>query len=194
MLAVYHQSLPPECNLDFNEAESEVRSLASKLGVTRASIDAVLRGVNWTDRARPRYGDFGPGNLHGAADGALYLLDPPVESHTSVIHRDLANFLFETRRQLAGRGYTRSEKADIRFEEFRRGFLSGYLETSPGLAFNRPDEALIALFEAKRGAAMAMKRFPARPSDVLWFAGFTLRRRVALSSHARAARRTTQLS
>lgn len=180
VLAVYHQSPPPGWQPDIGQAEVEVRELAGKLRVDTTTIDRVLSRADWRIRSRRRYGDYGPGNLQGATDGSLYLLDPPEESHTSVIHRDISNFLFEMRRQLAGRGFTPSPPVRGWFPDYRERFLFGYLRRWPELSFGSADDALIALFEVKRAAAMSRKRLPTRLGDALWFARLASRRRFDL--------------
>jgi hypothetical protein len=191
MLAAYHQ-MPAGGSLgDIQEAELEVRQLARKLRVKARVVDEMLTLANWRSRSRRRYGDFGPGNLQGAPDGTLYLLDPPEQSHVSVIHRDIANFLFEMRRQLAGRGFTPSAPVRGWFPDLRDRFLHGYVKASPGLSFGPSDEALFALFEVKRAAALAGKRFPKRAGDSAWFARLALRRRLDLRRAARAERPLT---
>ncbi len=123
------------------------------------------------------FGDFGPGNLHLTPDDTLYLLDPPVAPNRARIHRDLGNFLFELRRQLAGRGFTASSPVPGHFEPLSTAFLRGYEEQRDGPPFDSEDRALIALFELRRSAGMARKRFPGRPGDALWFARAALARR-----------------
>jgi hypothetical protein len=177
ILAAYHQSQTPGWEGDPEKAGAEVRDLASKVKVKPEAIEEILTLAGWRSRSRRRFGDYGPGNLQGAPDGSLYLLDPPAASQTSVIHRDISNFLFETRRQLAGRGFTRSAPVHGWFPDLRDRFLHGYAKASPGLVFGPADEALFALFEVKRAAAMAMKRFPGRPGDSVWFARLAMRRR-----------------
>lgn len=188
MLAAYHQTPAAGSLDDIQEAESEVRQLARKLRVKQHLVDEMVTLANWRARSRRRYGDFGPGNLQGAHDGTLYLLDPPEQSHISVIHRDIANFLFEMRRQLAGRGFTPSAPVRGWYPDFRDRFLHGYVKASPGLAFGPSDEALFALFEVKRAAALAGKRFPKRAGDSAWFARLAIRRRLDLRRAARAER------
>jgi len=191
VLAAYHQTTPPGWQPDLEEAETEVRRLARKLGVDSLTTDQVLAMADWRGRARRRYGDFGPGNFQGAPDGALYLLDPPIEHHTSVIHRDISNFLFEMRRQLAGRGFTPSKPVRGWFPDLRDRFLHGYVTANDGPVFGSADEALIALFEVKRAGALARKRLPRRAGDAAWFARLAVRRRRDL---ARAARHQGRLS
>ncbi len=85
------------------------------------------------------------------------------------IHRDLGNFIFELRRQLAGRGFTPSPPIPGNFERLCDSFLQGYSDAR-GSTLDDTDLALIALFELRRAAGMARKRFPRRPGDALWFA------------------------
>ena len=188
ILAAYHQIPAPGWQGDIEAAGTEVRDLASKLRVKPKVVEEILTLADWRTRSKRRYGDYGPGNLQGAPDGTVFLLDPPEESQTSIIHRDISNFLFETRRQLAGRGFTPSAAVKGRFLEFRERFLGGYAQASPGLVFGPPDDALLALFEVKRAAAMALKRFPRRPGDSVWFARLAMRRRRDLSRAVTAAR------
>ncbi|MGA7228891.1 MAG: hypothetical protein WBZ45_11860 [Acidimicrobiia bacterium] len=177
MLAAYHLQTEAPTQDERASARREAQNLAGKLRIKREAVDRLLAGIDDVGLTRRRFGDFGPGNLQGTPDGSLYLLDPPDTREVSLIHRDIANFIFELRRQLAGHGFTRYPPVKGRFEDFRRRFVSGYLKNWPGLDMGADDEALIALFEANRAAGMAMKRFPGRLSDALWFGRLALRRR-----------------
>jgi hypothetical protein len=177
MLAAYHRQTGPATELERGDARRETHDVAAKLRVKREVLDHLTAGLDWATMAKRRFGDFGPGNLQGTPEGSLYLLDPPEKRNVSLIHRDVANFLFELRRQLAGHGFTRHPAIPGRFDEFRMRFISGYLRGSPGLDLSAGDEALIALFEANRAAGLAMKRFPSRLGDVFWFGRLALRRR-----------------
>ncbi|HEY6629148.1 MAG TPA: hypothetical protein VI193_09225 [Acidimicrobiia bacterium] len=153
------------------EALAEVRALAERFRVRR-NFD----GVDWQGRTTGSFGDFGPGNLHAGADGVLYLLDPPLAAVSSPVHRDLGNFTFELRRQLDGRGYTASPPVTGHFDRLCDAFLQGYSDAW-GSTLDETDLALIALFELRRAAGMARKRFPGRLGDALWFARSALARR-----------------
>ena len=176
LLAAFHgaHTPPPE---DIPKAGDEARKLAARYRLDEDLIERILNQVDWRHRCARLFGDFGPGNLHGAADGVLYLLDPPDASATALIHRDLGNFSFELRRQLAGRGFTRSRPVPGRFDELRSAFINGYAEISHEGPLGAGDEALIALFEMRRAVGMARKRFPGRPGDAVWFARSALARR-----------------
>ncbi len=151
MLAAYHQRHPaPEAT---DEARREVTALARRL---RVNGDFA---IDWEHRVAKCFGDFGPGNLHASPSGDLYLLDPPLSPGSAVVHRDLGNFLFELRRQLAGRGFTRSEPMSERFERLHAGFLRGYV-MADGAPLDAPDEALIALYETRRALGMARQALP----------------------------------
>lgn len=159
-------------------ARHDVIEVARKLGV---SIDRVLADVDLATRTGRVFGDYGPGNFHAAPGRVLYLLDPPEKTVPGPVHRDLANFLFELRRQLAGRGYTRSRPVRGRYQGMREAFLDGYSSEWRGGRLDASDLALIDLYELRRARGMARKRWPDRPGDALWFAGSALRRRWSLT-------------
>ncbi len=184
MLAAYHRQ--PVGDID--PAAEEVRHVASRMKLRADDVERLLTAADWRTKSRRRYGDFGPGNFQGAEDGRLYLLDPPEEADISVIHRDLSNFLFETRRQLAGRGFTRSRPVKGEYPALRDRFLEGYRAFSPGMVWGPADEALVALFEVKRAMAMARKRFPGRLGDSLWFGKLANGRRLDLRRRIREMR------
>jgi hypothetical protein len=174
MLAVYHERHRAHSTA---AVVDDARELAARFRIDRRSIEGTLAKIDRDQRSARSFGDIGPGNLHGASNGDLYLLDPPAESSLALVHRDLGNFVFELRRQLAGRGYTRSRPVKGHFERLRSAFLEGYSLQSHGGPLTRPDEALIALFEARRAMGMARKRIPSRPGDALWFARLAISRR-----------------
>jgi hypothetical protein len=175
-LATYHRRFASASPGDAEPAIEEVRRVAGRVGLPKSGAARLPEGLDWQTSTARRFGDYGPGNLQITADGALYLLDPPIESPTSVVHRDISNFLFEMRRQLAGHGYTRTRPVRGRYSDLEQRFLSGY-----GLVPDPVDLALIALFEVKRSLAMARKRVPGRPNDAWWFARLALRRRREMS-------------
>jgi hypothetical protein len=176
MLAAFHAPHLTETDTDIATAGNEVRELAARFRIDDAAIEGIFNRIDWRHRCSRSFGDFGPGNLLGAPNGDLYLLDPPDQAATALIHRDLANFIFEMRRQLAGRGFTRSRPIPGQFEALRSAFIEGYsVWHEEPLAAG--DEALIALFEMRRAAGMARKRFPRRPGDAAWFARSALARR-----------------
>ena len=168
MLSAFHTQHPADGS---DAASTEVRELA-----VRFRIGRTFDGVDWQGRTAGSYGDFGPGNLHAAVDGDLYLLDPPLATDASPVHRDLGNFIFELRRQLDGRGYTPSPPLSGHFDRLCDSFLQGYSDAW-GSTLDDTDLALIALFELRRAAGMARKRFPRRPGDALWFARSAMARR-----------------
>jgi hypothetical protein len=169
MLAAYHGMHPASEAVD--SARGEVTALAKRLRIKRTFE------IDWEQDVAKCFGDFGPGNLHATPGGDLYLLDPPLSPGPAVVHRDLANFLFELRRQMAGRGFTPTEPLPGSFDRLRTGLLRGYA-MARAKSFDAEDEALIALFETRRALGMARKRFPRRLSDAAWFAstGLSLRK------------------
>jgi len=181
MLAAYHESGDPCSHEEIEAAGANVLHLARQMLVSKSSIMRVMSAADWRHRCAGLFGDFGPGNLLGASDGDLFLLDPPYRRRADLIHRDIANFTFEMRRQLAGHGYTSSRPVRRRFPEMRSSFLSGYAGASNHGGLDRDDEALIALFELRRAGGMARKRWPGRPRDSAWFAGSALVRRLELA-------------
>jgi hypothetical protein len=186
ILATFHHTPPAGWRPNLAEADEEARRVARRLWVSETEVDRLLAEVRHDGRAKRRYGDYGPGNFQGAEDGSLYLLDPPFDDPTSLIHRDISNFLFETRRQLAGRGFTPSPPVRGWFHDFRERLLHGYARAAPGFELGPADEALLALFDMKRAVAMSRKRFPRRAMDAAWFARLALRRRRDLRRALRA--------
>lgn len=177
MLAAYHAAHLPPPLADISNAGEEARILAIRYRLDEAFVDRILNEADWRHRCARSFGDFGPGNLLGTSEGALYLIDPPDVSPTALIHRDLGNFIFELRRQLAGRGFTRSRPVIGRFDQLRSAFIGGYSSVRHDQPLNVSDEALISLFELRRAAGMARKRFPNRPGDAVWFARSAMARR-----------------
>jgi hypothetical protein len=177
MLAAFHARHPAPPLEDISAARQEATALASRYRIKLAAIERILNLVDWRHRCARSFGDFGPGNLHGTSEGDLYLLDPPDQPETALIHKDVANFIFELRRQLAGRGYTRSRPITGVFDQLRSAFIGGYSASWPEGPLGSGDEALIALFELRRTAGMARKRFPGRFGDAAWFARSALARR-----------------
>ncbi len=173
MLAAFHQRHRTRSAAPSVEV---ARSLGDRYRI-RASVEEALASLDEEQRIAGSFGDIGPGNLLGTEDGDLYLLDPPELTTPALVHRDLGNFVFELRRQLAGRGYTRSRPVEGRFESLRSAFLDGYSQRSHGGALTDADRSLIALFELRRAAGMARKRLPGRPGDAFWFARSALRLR-----------------
>jgi hypothetical protein len=177
LLAAFHAQ--DATSVDPTRGMSEITALASRYRIHVPSEAGIGEGL--TGRSVPLYGDIGPGNLLGSPHGALHLLDPPVDPKNGLPHRDLANFIFETRRQLAGRGYTRSRPVKGRFDRLRAAFIEGYSAQS-GQPIGQIDEALIAVYELRRSAGMARKRFPRRMGDAWWFGRqAVLRRREAIA-------------
>lgn len=188
MIAAFHRSSTPPDSTVVAGVTSDVREIARRLRVGTEIADRLMGRVDVNHRCRKAYGDFGPGNLLGTVDGDLYLLDPPVSPPFALIHRDLANFVFELRRQLAGHGYTRHPPVEGRFHGLRSALLAGYSEADSSL--DECDLGLIALFESRRALGMTRKRFPRRMGDVSWFARSALaRRREAIRASGRDSHR-----
>lgn len=184
MIAAYHRSYEPPDSDDMARATEEAREAARRLRLRTQHVDRLMAGVDLGLLCRPAYGDFGPGNLLGTANGDLYLLDPPVNPPYALIHRDLANFVFELRRQLAGHGFTRHPPVKGRFSELLTNFLAGYSNADHPLGHR--DLGLMSLFEARRALGMARKRLPWRIPDVAWFT------RLALTGRQKVIRASTQ--
>jgi hypothetical protein len=185
MLAAYHLSSAPPGTSAIEEAKEDARDAARHVRARVGIVDQLARNVDIEFRCRPSYGDFGPGNLLGTPQGELYLLDPPVGPPYALVHRDLGNFVFELRRQLAGRGFTPHPPLHGRFPQLHSSFLTGYSEA--GEPLNEQDLGLITLFESRRALGMARKRFPGRLGDVGWFARRALagRRQAIRASRSR---------
>lgn len=174
MIGAYHRANPADA--DESEILGEARVAATRMRLPASVVPTLIDQMDVPGSTFASYGDFGPGNLIGTSEGAVFLIDPPVDPPPALFHRDLGNFLFELRRQLAGHGYTRSRPVPGRFESLRRAFLEGYSG-----ALSRADERMVALFEMRRALGMARKRLPGRPGDALWFArlALSLRRQVS---------------
>jgi hypothetical protein len=171
MLAAFHAANPAPPDVGTGDIVETAR---------RMRIDDVARLIldraKWEESCAAVYGDFGPGNLIGVLDGPVYLIDPPMMPPGGPIHRDLGNFVFELRRQLAGHGHTRTRPVPGRFDTLLEALLDGYSERS-GSVLAPSDEALIALYEMRRAAGMARKRLSKRPFESVWFARSALERR-----------------
>jgi hypothetical protein len=176
MLAAFHSANPAPMDPETREVLDVARRMRMKRDVT----SLILERAAWRVRCAAVYGDFGPGNLIGVRDGPIYLIDPPIEPATGPAHRDLGNFSFELRRQLAGHGHTRSDPVEGRFEGLRHELLDGYSERS-GAALGQADLSLVTLYEARRAAGMARKRLSTRPVEAVWFARSALARRREVS-------------
>jgi hypothetical protein len=176
MIAVYHASHPAPPGSDIASAADDARKAGRGMLLSSAMIDQLLSRIERSERCALSFGDFGPGNLHGNASGDLYLLDPPEDPTVAFVHKDIGNFMFEMRRQLAGHGYTRTRPVRGRFHDLRAAFLKGYSARSSRV-IDSCDQALIALFEMRRARGMARKRFPGRLGDSSWFARSALGRR-----------------
>ncbi len=185
MLAVYHQRPVADSK---GAAVEDARTVAERFRIDRRSIEAILAEIDPEQRTARQFGDIGPGNLHAGSAGDLYLIDPPAESVEALVHRDLGNFVFELRRQLDGRGFTRSRPVEGHFENLLSAFLEGYSLRSHGGPLTAADRSLIALYELRRAAGMARKRLPGRPGDTLWFARSALARRREIHA-SRSSRR-----
>ena len=155
----------------------DTRAAARRLGVVKGRISQLIDTVNPTTQCVDAFGDLGPGNLLGCTDESLYLLEPPTQTLPRLVHRDIGNFLFELRRQLAGRGFTPEPPAKPVFDQLRNAFIERY-----DSSFSAADRALVALFEARRAAGMARKRFPRRLGDSVWFARLARERRAAITA------------
>ena len=182
MLATFHQANPADATSSTEDRIADLIDACRRMRVGDDVVTGILERAQWRQRCAAAYEDFGPGNLIGVTGGPVYLIDPPVDPITAPVHRDLGNFVFELRRQLAGHGYTRSEPVPGRFDGLRSSLLDGYSERA-GDRLDADDEALIALYEMRRAAGMARKRLTQRPMEALWFARSARdRRREALAS------------
>ena len=177
MIASFHDAHRPPLESDLTGLAEAARHMARRIRIAGAVVDGLLDHAGWQDRCSASYGDFGPGNLLGDRDGKLYLLDPPIYPELALAHKDLGNFIFELRRQLAGHGFTRSRPVEGHFDDLRASFIDGYSERSGGGPLAPADLGLIALYEMRRAMGLARKRLPARPDDALWFARYTVEKR-----------------
>lgn len=179
MLAAFHERA--QADADASAAGADVRTLCRRLrlgGRTSATLHELMAVPG---RAAASYGDFGPGNLMAGDDGVVRLIDPPTRPRFAPVHRDLAHFLFETTRQLAGHGYTRTRPVRGWTRTLRRAFLEGYSDNASGGPLTPADYALIHAYETRRSLGMAHKSWRRRPGDAAWAAGLAARLRVAVS-------------
>jgi hypothetical protein len=181
MLAAFHASHPAPPAADIGPIVDEVHEVGKRVKLPTQVVDTLLTETDWRHRCVLSFGDFGPGNLQGTRDGRLYLLDPPDRPSIALPHKDLGNFNFELRRQLAGHGYTRTRPVRGRIHELRDEFLHGYAAAS-ARALDSCDLALVSLFEMRRAVGMARKRFPDRLGDAAWFARSAVARRREITS------------
>jgi hypothetical protein len=177
MLAAFHRANRPVSADDVPASLDEVTETARKMRLRGDLVAGLLEEADWRSHCYGAYGDFGPGNLLGEPGGTVHLIDPPVEARLAPFHRDLGNFLFEMRRQLAGHGYTRSKPVRGRFDDLRKSLLEGYVGTSLVERLRPADRALISLYEMRRAAGMARRRNLRSPGDAIWFAGSAWARR-----------------
>jgi hypothetical protein len=177
MIAAYHDAHRPAPGAELTGVAEAARHAARRIRVPPQALEALLDATAWLGRCSASYGDFGPGNLLGDRHGRLHLLDPPVAPDLALTHKDLGNFVFELRRQLAGHGFTRSRPVEGRLEGLHTSFLDGYSARSSAGPLLPADEGLIALFEMRRALGMARKRLPARPDDAVWFARYAVEKR-----------------
>lgn len=172
MLAAYHAANPSTPDVDLGDVVDTARRMRIRGDV----VHSIVERAKGSKRCAAMYGDFGPGNLIGVLGGPVYLIDPPVSPAPAPIHRDLGNFMFELRRQLAGHGHTRTRPVRGRFSTLREALIAGYSEQS-GRALEPADESLIAMYEMRRAAGMARKRLFSRPLESVWFARSAVARR-----------------
>ncbi len=178
MLAAFHDTEPEEPP-GFMPTDAEARAIAARVKASK-QIAIALDSIDLGSRFRLSFGDYGPGNLHLTEDRLLYVLDAPESPEHALIHRDQAHFLFETRRQLAGHGYTRTAPVTGQYGRLASAFLNGYSNARSGIELNGADESLIDLYQLRRVVGMVRKRLPGRPSDAWWFARTALSLRVGL--------------
>lgn len=183
-LATYHASGPTPMPGDVTKGLTDLEAVARKARLDGRRLAGLRRDIDGVSRHGRLYGDFGPGNLEATTDGRLYVLDPPESAQTGLVHRDIGNFLFELRRQLAGRGYTRTPPVRGRLGGLRRAFLDGYSSAARGGPLTEADLAAIDLYEFRRALGMARKRWPRRLGDSLWFLGSAFARRIGLRRYS----------
>lgn len=166
MLAAFHRAQAVDPG---TAVFAEIEETAARMRLDPAWVRNLLDRIEPADSTFVSYGDFGPGNLIGDERGRVFLIDPPTKPEPALFHRDLGNYVFELRRQLAGRGFSRSRPVPGRFYGLRQAFLAGYSSY-----LDSTDLTLVSLFEMRRAAGMARKRLPGRPGDALWFGRLAL--------------------
>lgn len=185
MLAIYHtdERISPK---DRDHVWDEARALGRRV-MASEQVEAAFDEMEPESCFKPAFGDYAPGNMHVTEDHHIHVLDGPEQTEHALIHRDLAHFLFETRRQLAGHGYTRTPPvAGQHYGRLAEAFLRGYSAEMPGPELGNADRFLVDLYQLRRSWGMARKRTPDRPTDAWWFASTALSIRWALQrGHSR---------
>lgn len=144
-IGAFHSADPATDDPASTEAAlEELRRAAKRAVVGWSKVAAIEPGL-----ARARGYRFSPNDFLVTEEGRLVFLDPPHVRKYDYVHRDLASFLMELHRSLAGEGRPSADRLGL-LAETRRAFLDGYRETGPA-PLNRSDDALVIdLFQTAR--------------------------------------------
>jgi hypothetical protein len=108
------------------------------------------------------YVDFALYNVVASPDGRFYLLDPPAQTVTAPVHKDIAKFITELKSSLEASTSERVGQPHIYLDDLREAFYEGYAATGP-VDIRTPENLwIVALYEAHRAMAKARKGFRMR--------------------------------
>ena len=100
-LAVFHDYGPTGSRSEAN-AIADLTGSLSRYRLSPGNKAALLEYAIDPGVLVPRFRDFASSNLLGQQDGRVVVLDPPIEIELAARHRDIAIFLFNVERNLAG--------------------------------------------------------------------------------------------
>ncbi|MFV2069775.1 MAG: hypothetical protein ACC645_22645 [Pirellulales bacterium] len=169
-LAVFHRSVVPGRHSDHPRTTDSTKRLSRRLVLPPATTSILATEAGRASAMGRRYGDFGPGNIRLSTSGNVYVLDPPTKTTSSLVHRDIAYFEFQVKKNLAGRGTAKSSDSNSYIEgQLRTAFLTGY-GTESSFDPNRDQaRALVAAYQAAYAVGMARKRVRQRRwQDASW--------------------------
>jgi hypothetical protein len=106
------------------------------------------------------YQDFRPGNVIVTEDNILAIIDPPYLQESRTIHRDVANFIYQMRRDLVI--YNKNMPSALKSKylgNFTRRFLTGYALTGPRDLHDQPHLRIIWAYNTLHNLQFARKRW-----------------------------------
>ena len=194
-LAVFHDYGPTGNGSEADAIADLARSL-SRYGLSSGRKASLLDYAIDSGVRVPRFRDFASSNLLGQQDGRVVLLDPPAYLELAPRHRDIANFLFNIRRNLAGFNPDARRAPDQeRGDRLRHDFLVGYEDQSGFAVEAGRGGALLAMYESVHALAMARRiglghpaykpDFKTRWSAILWGTRVGLGRRAKMNRELR---------
>ena len=171
-LAVFHDYGPTGSRSEADAIADLARTL-SRYGLSRGRKASLLDYATDPGVLVPRFRDFASSNLLGQPDGRVVVLDPPVDLELAARHRDIANFLFNVQRNLAGFNPAARHAPDpARGKPVRHDFLAGYESQSGFEVEAGRGGALLAMYESVLALAMARRIAAGHPG---YKPGFRLR-------------------